>query len=120
MPPLYHGFWYTSKHAMDLNAKLPILIGPAVHKTPEGFALLVFDRGGLGSSVNGSTPERAPAVMVPQNEEGHDLMTLVGDRAGRVTFDPASLPDLTRLVEYDHLPEGRKDLSVHKPRSKLA
>ncbi len=117
---LHHGFWYASKHALKLIEKLPVIIGSPAHVTPEGFALLVFDRGGASSSVNGSTPVVAPAVMVPQNEEGHDLMTLVGDRAGRVTFDPASLPDLTRLVEYDHLPEGRKDLTVHKAGSKLA
>ncbi len=117
---LLSGHWYVSKHALDLIKKLPIIIGPPVHKTPEGFALLVFDRGGVGSSVNGSKPDVMPPVMVPQSEAGHDLMTLVGDRAGRVTFDPASLPDLTRLVEYDHLPEGRKDLSVHKAGSKLA
>jgi hypothetical protein len=112
-PLLFGGFWYSSAAALDLLAG-GILVGTP-HKTPEGKAVLVFDRGGLGSIVNGERAMVAPC-LVPQAADGctlngqpiHDLMTLRGDRLHRIELDPSALPDLERLVEFDHLPEYHK------------
>jgi hypothetical protein len=58
--------------------------------------------------------------VIPQNSDGHDLATMGNGDFKRIELDPAELPDLVRLVEFDHLPESRKATSWMKPGSKLA
>lgn len=96
--------WYTSQVAVA-KARARKLAGKP-HLTPEGLAVLVCDYVGPGL-----------VALVMQGADGHDLMTRDGHR---VAFDPSALPDLDRLVEFDHLPESRKVTSWMKPGAKLA
>lgn len=109
MPLLLDGHWYTSKTAVDLVGRRHIF--DEQHLTPDGRAVMVFDRDDRG-------------VLVPQASHGHDMTELRADTGPhikhRIELDPASLPDLERLVEFDHLPESRKATSWMKPGDKLA
>jgi hypothetical protein len=120
-PLLLDGRWYASASALEILSTGLVIGTP--HRTPDGKAVLVFDRGGLGSIVNGN-PSVVLPCLVPQNQEGHDLMTVRGDRVVRLELDPAGLADLERLAEFDHLPEGRKAGpladGLHKPGDRLA
>lgn len=95
--------WYASRIAVQRAMGLSLTGFP--HITPEGKATLVCDYLGSGQ-----------AALVIQADDGHDLMTTDGRR---VSFNPAELSDLERLVEFDHLPEARKATSWLKPGAKL-
>ena len=123
---LISGHWYVSKVAAEKAKALRLAADP--HLTPDGSAVLIFDA--RGPSIEPYTdPEdgqiktrviNRPAAFVAQADHGHDLMQSVTEKGGtalrleRVEFTPDDLPDLHRLVEYDHLPESRKDPAVPK------
>jgi hypothetical protein len=88
---------------------------------------MVLDMGGTSvQPVVGGDPARVvtPPMLVVQAGHGHDLLhaAKVGGQPGiaRVEFAPADVADLEPLVEYDHLPDGRKDYSVYPKGHKLA
>jgi hypothetical protein len=116
------GHWYRSKEALAKAGALKLTGKP--HATPDGFALMVFDRRGrtLQPARNRPpSPVDLPPRLVMQGDDGHDLLHLAAkDRVDRVEFDPGQLGDLEPLVEYDHLPESRKDYTVYPPGHKLA
>lgn len=95
--------WYASRSAVAKACKLNLQGKP--HLTPDGQAVLVCDYQGAGR-----------VQMVMQGTHGHDLTDA---QIRPVTFDPHELPDLERLVEFDHLPEARKVSSWMKAGSKL-
>ena len=116
---LLDGYWYASKLAISLLARRHCVGKP--HTTPDGKAVMVYDRGGLTTRAGGS-PITLVDALVPQGDHGHDLVGLPegGDRVQRIEFSPFELPDLERLAEYDHLPDGRKNHDVYPAGSKLA
>jgi hypothetical protein len=119
---LQSGHWYRSKQALARLKEWHLTVDP--HLTPDGFAVLVFDLRGVTSQpqINGQpTIERHPPALVVQARDGHDLMRVEGrDRIVRAEFAPDALGDLEALVEYDHLPESRKDYTVYAKGHKLA
>jgi hypothetical protein len=116
------GHWYRSREALGQAAALKLTGTP--HVTPDGFAVLVFDRRGPALQPARDEPARRvtlPPALVVQGEDGHDLQQVVGrDRIERVEFSPGQLGDLEPLVEYDHLPDGRKDYTTYARGHKLA
>ena len=96
--------WYASTAAFNLVPHKRLVQPP--HITPDGKGVFVCDVRGAGV-----------IYFVMQGADGHDLLTKSGQR---VEFTPGQLPDLERLVEFDHLPEARKAGSWMKPGSKLA
>lgn len=120
---LYAGNFYTSRVALDVIAKMHHIGEP--HLTPDGKAVLVFDGGGTTTMPNGP-PVITKACLVPQSDGKHPIWKsdLVGlpeneERVRRIELYSSQLPDLEPLVEYDHLPETRKDYTVYKPGTKL-
>lgn len=115
MTLLKDGHWYRSKQALALAGKLKLLGEP--HTTPDGAALLILDVRGVVRQPRADGPPKLechPPALVMQAADGHDLMQLQGrDRIARVEFALEALTDVERLVEYDHLPEARKDYSVY-------
>jgi hypothetical protein len=97
------GHWYASKEALAKAKKLHLVGDP--HVTPDGKATMVFD---------------APNRFAMQADHGHDLMHFDGTSVVRVEFAAAELDDVEMLVEFDHLPESRKETSWMLPGSKLA
>ncbi len=116
------GHWYRSRAAIDLAASLRPTGDP--HRTPDGCAVLVYDARGFARqpTVDGkSALSYRPPALVMQATDGRDLMAVEGtDRIVRVEFPPEALADAEPLVEYDHLPEARKDPSVYARGHKLA
>jgi hypothetical protein len=121
VPTLKDGNWYRSKRALALPEGTRLAGEP--YRTPDGFALLVHDaRGRSRQPMSDGTVASTyrPPALVMQATDGHDLMQLEGrDRIARVEFDPDALDDLEPLVEYDQLPESRKDYSVYQRGHKL-
>ncbi len=124
MPLLLSGYWYVSAAAVAKLKTLRLAADP--HLTPDGKAVLVFDARGPSiepyqDQQTGRIATRIvqrPPALVMQADHGHDLMHAVADQGGsglrfdRVEFAPEELPDLERLIEYDYLPQSRKDPAV--------
>jgi hypothetical protein len=129
MTTLRPGHWYKSKQALEKAQGLRLLDPP--HKTPDGFAVLIYDeRGPIVQPGSGDAPSRVvvhPPALVMQADHGHDLLHVARhDRSGRpepaidrVEFAVEDLSDVTPLCEYDHLPPGRQDYSVFPRGHKL-
>lgn len=120
---LFGGNWYTSRIALSFIEKIHHVGDP--HLTPDGKVIMVFDAGGITTMPSGP-PIVTKSCLVPQNDgkhpvHHHDLMGLPenGDRLDRIQLSPLDLPDLEPLVEYDHLPENRKDYKVYQPGMKF-
>lgn len=123
--PIVPGFPYRSAEALRIARSLAIG-DQAVHETPDGCAVLApYAEGSPPLVVNGSPVAVAPPSLVLHvlRADGLNLeeAAMVGGNlvVRTVKIDPAALPDLARLVEYDHLPEARKDHSAYPPGHKI-
>ena len=138
---IFGGRFYRSKAVLGKLVELKLVNKP--HLTPDGYAVMTCDLGDAGAPLradialnNKPVPRRVvPTCLVPMAEDttgpdgknipGGDLLCLTWDNGRhpeirRVELLPDSIPDLEPLVEYDHLPEYRKDYKAYPKGLKLA
>lgn len=119
---------YRSKQALERLKSLN-LGGQEPHVTPDGFAVLAPHAGApTPAAVDGEPVADADADAAPcwhvLRADGLNLEHAVFE-GGRLEVRTVKIPldglgDVERLVEYDHLPEARKDYSVYPRGHKLA
>lgn len=126
MPPVvFPGVPYRSRQALESSRGLAIGEQRA-HVTPDGFAVIALHAGGPTPASLDGKPAAAPAAPCWHvlREDGLNLEH-AATAGGRLVVQAVRIPvdglgDVERLVEYDHLPEARKDYSVYPRGHKLA
>lgn len=139
MPTLiFPGRWYRSKQALDRIKGLNTA-DQKPHVTPDGYAVLIAHGGGGPAVSLDSTGLSAGALVtlngqpVPMDptpclhivrDVGPNLEHVVTED-GKLVVKTVKIPidglgDLEPLVEFDHLPESRKDYRVYPRGHKLA
>jgi hypothetical protein len=87
-----HGQWVSTSHPFD-----------GAHQTAARRSVGIYQAGGR-DAMGDPIPEHVVIVK----PDGTDLMILKDDKAVRMAFNPADLPDLKPVENADELPEPRR------------
>jgi|SRR6185312_5753064 len=122
---VFPGVPYRSKQALE-RARALVIGDQVPHATPDGVAVVALHAGGSPPVALDGRPAAAasPPCWHVLRSDGLNLEH-VATVEGRLVVQTVRIPldglgDVERLVEYDHLPEARKDYSAYPRGHKLA